>query len=252
MEKLNMETKKENLTYTRITEELKKNSSKEKAKIMQRFFKTKPGEYGSGDIFIGLKVPEQRKIAKKYENSPLREVQKLLDSKIHEHRLTGLIILVNKYKKRTEKKMKEIYEMYLNNFHNINNWDLVDVTCPKIVGDYLYNQPKDIAKKNLQELAISKNLWKRRIAIVSTLHFIQQNRFGETLEIAQMLLKDKQDLIHKAVGWMLREVGKKNQEVEEKFLKRYYKEMPRTMLRYAIERFEETKRQEYLKGLPIS
>ncbi len=232
---------------TKLKEELRKQATPEQAKILQRFFKTGKGEYGEGDVFLGIKVPIQRKIAKNYLGISLRELQELLDTNIHEYRLTALVILINKYNNSTEKEKKEVYEFYIQNLENINNWDLVDISCPNIVGNYLYFQPIISVKKILQQLAISKNLWKRRVAIISTLFFIKQGRFGETLGISQMLLKDEHDLIHKAVGWMLREVGKKNQEVEERFLNKYYKQMPRTMLRYSIERFSEEKRKYYMK-----
>jgi len=170
----------------------------------------------------------------------LTELQKLLDSKVHEHRMCALFILVDMYKK-TENK-KQIFEFYLSNYKNINNWDLVDLSAPNIVGDYLLNQPRKV----LYELARSDNLWKKRIAVLATYTFIRSNQFNDTYNVAEILLKDKHDLIHKAVGWMLREAGKRNMQLEEQFLKRHYKTMPRTMLRYAIEKFPETKRKFYL------
>tara|TARA_Y100000310_G_C20677729_1_gene814063 strand:- start:771 stop:1460 length:690 start_codon:yes stop_codon:yes gene_type:complete len=225
----------------KIKEELFNLKDPEKAKILSRFFKTGKGEYGEGDIFLGIVVPKQRKVAKKYLNLSLEAIQELFSSKIHEYRLTSLFILIDKYKKSNNK--KEIFDFYLKNTKNINNWDLVDLSAGNILGNYLLEKDKSI----LYELAKSDNLWERRIAIISTFAFIRDNKFEDTLKISELLLNDKHDLIHKAVGWMLREVGKKNQEVEEEFLRKYYKEMPRTMLRYSIEKFDEDKREFYLK-----
>ena len=227
-----------------LKKELKEKSNSKQAKILQRFFKTGKGEYGEGDIFLGIKVPIQRSIAKKYTNLPLNQLQNLLNSKVHEYRLIALVILMDKYKKENKEK---IYNFYIKNLKNINNWDLVDISCPNIVGAYLYTQPREVTKKTLQQLAISDNLWKRRVAIVSTFYFIRQNRFVESIGIAQMLKNDKHDLIHKAIGWMLREIGKRNQEVEERFLRKYYKTMPRTMLRSAIEKFSKERKEFYMK-----
>ncbi|MCW3997980.1 MAG: DNA alkylation repair protein [Candidatus Bathyarchaeota archaeon] len=217
----------------------------EKAKILSRFFKTGKGQYGEGDIFLGIPVPEQRKVAKKYVDLSLNNLQKLLFSKIHEHRLTALIILVSKYKKADHSGKSKIYNLYLKNTKNINNWDLVDLSAPKIVGDYLSNKDKSI----LFKMAKSNNLWERRIGILSTFAFIRKNNFEDALSISKLLLHDKHDLIHKAVGWMLREIGKKDQEIEEQFLKKYYMQMPRTMLRYAIEKFDKNKRKFYLNQI---
>ncbi|MFA5175991.1 MAG: DNA alkylation repair protein [Candidatus Nanoarchaeia archaeon] len=214
----------------------------EKAKKLAGFFKTAKGEYGYGDNFLGIIVPEQRKLAKKYPNLSLENLQELLSSNIHEYRLTSLFILISKYKKADSEKEK-IFKFYLKNTKNINNWDLVDLSAPNIVGHYLNDKDKNI----LYKLAKSDNLWEKRIAILSTYTFIRNNQFEHTLNISEILLKNKHDLIHKAVGWMLREVGKRNLGTEENFLKKYYKEMPRTMLRYAIEKFPENKRQFYLK-----
>ena len=222
-----------------IKQDLQKLKDPEKAEILSRFFKTGKGEYGEGDIFLGIKVPEQRKIAKNY-NLSLKEIQELLSSNIHEYRLTALFILISKYKKSDK---KQIVNFYLKNTKNINNWDLVDISAPKILGDYLLDKDKSV----LYNLAKSNNLWERRIAILSTFTFIRNNQFEDTLNISEILLNDKHDLIHKAVGWMLREIGKKDQEIEENFLDKHYKNMPRTMLRYAIEKFEENKRKFYFK-----
>ncbi len=226
-----------------LKKDLKKLANPEKASILQRFFKTGKGEYGEGDVFLGITVPEQRKIAKKYSELPLKETRKLLSGKIHEHRLTALLILVIKYKKADDTDKKKISHFYIKNFKHINNWDLVDLSSEKILGDYLLEKDKSL----LYRLAKSKNLWERRIAVITTFAFIRNNRFNDTLKISGLLLNDRHDLIHKAVGWMLREIGKRDQEVEEKFLKKHYRKMPRTMLRYAIEKFDEKKRQFYLK-----
>lgn len=230
-----------------LLNEIKSQKNDVNAKNLQRFFKTGKGQYGEGDIFLGIKVPVQRKIVKKYwKYIALKDIQELLNSKIHEERLIALLILVEAYKKSKKDKMKqrEIYEFYLKNTSRINNWDLVDLSAPNIVGDFCSIEGTEV----LRILAKSENIWERRIAILSTAPFIKKRMFGETLSIAEMLIKDKHDLIHKAVGWMLREIGKRNQEVLELFLKDRYKEMPRTMLRYAIEKFPEEKRKSYLKG----
>lgn len=215
-----------------------------KANNLKRFFKTGPGQYGEGDLFIGLTVPQIRSTAKKFRDLNLKEIQKLLKSKIHEERLTSLIILVNQFKKASPEKQKEIYDFYLQNTQYVNNWDLVDSSAAYIIGPYLEDKPKTI----LTTLAHSKNLWERRIAMLSTFHYIKKGENKEALRIATILLHDKHDLIHKAVGWMLREIGKNSGPQElEKFLQKNYRQMPRTMLRYAIEHFSESKRQNYLK-----
>ena len=227
-----------------LINDLQESANLEQANQYKKFFKTAKGEYGEGDIFLGVKVPVQRQIAKKYSNLNLIKIQKLLNSKIHEYRFISLILLTNKYKKAKKDEKANIFNFYLNNTKNINNWDLVDVSCTKIVGDFLSNNKKNI----LYDFANSKDLWKKRIAIVSTWNFIKQNEFQDTLTISEILLKDKSDLIQKAVGWMLREVGKKDQEVLENFLKFHYKKMPRTTLRYSIEKFDKDKRKKYLQG----
>jgi len=227
---------------TQLKKELKKLSNPKQAEILQGFFKTGKGEYGEGDIFLGVKVPIQRKVADKFQELSLKDIEKLLKSKIHEHRLTALFVLIEQYERADKKKRARTFNFYLKNTRNINNWDLVDISAPKVVGDYLLNKPRNI----LYKLAKSDNLWERRIAIISTFTFIRNNEFRDTLKIAEILLNDKHDLIHKAVGWMLREVGKGDQKIEEEFLKKHYLKMPRVMLRYAIERFEEKKRKFYL------
>ena len=227
----------------KILEELKSVSKKEREEIFQRFFKTGKGEYGEGDIFAGITVPEIRDISKRYfKEMILKDVEYFVQHKIHEYRLFGLLTLTYMWKKADDAKKKKIFDLYVKNLEYVNNWDLVDLSAPNIVGEYLKERDKTI----LYDLAKSNNLWKQRVAIISTFSFIRNKDFVDTLNISEILLHHKHDLIHKAVGWMLREVGKRDQDVEEAFLKRYYKEMPRTMLRYAIERFSENKRKSYL------
>ena len=232
------------MILTKIEAEISRLASPAKAKILAGFFKTGVGQYGAGDKFLGIVVPLQRQLVKKYYreiNYP--DITTLLHSPWHEKRLIALLMLVAKFKKADEHEQEKIYQIYLKNTKYINNWDLVDLSAPKIVGAYLEEKDKAI----LYKLAKSKNVWERRIAILSTFHFIYKGQPEETLKIAFLLKDDKHDLIHKAVGWMLREVGKRcGQDIEENFLKKYYKEMPRTMLRYAIEKFPEKKRKFYL------
>ena len=210
----------------------------------QRFFKTGPGEYGEGDQFVGVRVPVLRKLAREYKDLPLTAVTKSLRSKIHEERLLALLILIHQFACGDGALRKKIYELYLANTAFINNWDLVDVSAGPIIGAWL----SDRNRKILCRLARSEQLWERRVAIMATFHFIKQNQFDDTLKIARLLLQDDEDLIHKAVGWMLREIGKRDLAVEESFLAEHYKHMPRTMLRYAIERFPVEKRRAYLCG----
>ena len=227
-----------------LKKELRKYSDKDKAKILQRFFKTGKGQYGEGDVFLGVIVPNIRKVAKMfYSKLDLNDIKNLLDSKIHEERLAGILILVEKYNCADNK--KGIYDFYLANDKGVNNWDLVDLSAPNIVGNYLLNR-KD--RGILYKFARSENLWERRIAIIATFAFIRDERFGDTLKISKMLLGDSHDLIHKAVGWMLREVGKRDVNVLKKFLRENYSNLPRTTLRYAIERFEEKERKKWLVG----
>ncbi len=228
-----------------IKEDLQKIANPKQAKILQRFFKTGKGEYGEGDKFLGIRVPVLRKMAKKYSGVAIDEVSQLLKSQFHEERLLALFMLIDIFRRGSEKDRKKIYALYLNNTKFINNWDLVDCSADHIVGAYL----RGADKTPLYNLAKSNSLWKRRISIMSTFHFIKHNKFTATLKIAQMLLHDEEDLIHKAVGWMLREIGKRDSDVEERFLKKHYKSMPRTMLRYAIEKFPEEKRKSYLNGI---
>jgi 3-methyladenine DNA glycosylase AlkD len=229
-----------------IIDDLNNLANPEKAKILQGFFKTGPGQYGEGDIFLGITVPNQRTVAKKYfKEIRFDEIQKLLQDKTHEIRLTAVIILVYKFEKtKSESEKTDIYELYMNNPDNINNWDLVDSSAPYISGPYLFEKDKAI----LYDWAKTNHLWKQRIAIMSTYYFIKQHSFEDALKISELLLEHEHDLIHKAVGWMLREIGNRNLDVELKFLDKYYKQMPRTMLRYAIEKFPEDLRLGYLKG----
>lgn len=233
------------MTTASPQQQLKKLANPKKAIGVARFFKTGKGEYGEGDIFLGITVPQIRIVAKQCKDLSLKEIQKLLQSTIHEERLLALIILVNQFKKADEDKQKQIFDLYLSNTKYINNWDLVDVSAEYIIGGYLINRSKTILKK----LALSTSIWERRIAIIATFQFIKQKQHEHTFIIAKILLKDDHNLIHKAVGWMLREVGKRISEaIEETFLQQHYQQMPRTMLRYAIERFEEKKRKKYLNG----
>ncbi|UCG06092.1 MAG: DNA alkylation repair protein [Desulfobacterales bacterium] len=227
-----------------IKKRLRKLGDKERAAVSQRFFKTGPGEYGEGDIFAGITVPELRKLARQYRHMTLNDTTELLQSPIHEERLLALLILIHKFSTGAAPLKKQIFDLYLNNTRYINNWDLVDVSAQYIVGAYLVQK----TKKVLYRLAKSEDFWERRIAIMSTFHFIRQNDFSETLKIARVLIADREDLIHKAVGWMLREIGKRDMQTEEEFLLKYYKQMPRTMLRYAIEKFPKVRRRLYLTG----
>jgi 3-methyladenine DNA glycosylase AlkD len=214
------------------------------AEHSQRFFKTGPGQYGEGDRFLGIRVPVLREQAKKFKDAPLGEVQSLLKSAYHEERLCALLLLVQKFSHGSPANQKAVYELYLKNTRHINNWDLVDLSAYLIVGAWL----ADKDRHPLYTLAHSKNLWERRIAIISTFHFIKNKQFADTLGIAALLLADQEDLMHKATGWMLREVGKRDLSQEKEFLNAHYQQMPRTMLRYAIEKFPENERLKYLKG----
>ncbi len=216
------------------------------AKTLSWFFKTGKGDYGEGDKFLGLKVPVCRTVAKKYISLDWTDLDKLIRSKYHEERLIALLILVEKYSRATETEKTKIYKFYLAHTKWIDNWDLVDLSAPKIVGVYLFNQDK--RPSTLFKLAKSKNLWEKRIAIVGSYYFIKQHHYQTTLDLAEILLRDKHDLIHKAVGWMLREVGKESITTLTPFLKKHYQKMPRTMLRYSIEKFPEEVRQAYLAG----
>ena len=233
-----------------IKAELQKHSNTSRANKSQEFFKTGEGEYGEGDVFLGVSVPDQRKIAKKYIDSSLNDIEELLHSKTHEYRLTAILMLVYKYAKSSQVDQTKIYRLYLKNTNYINNWDIIDSSAGYIVGEYLFEQNNHSKTLSiLTNLAKSDSIWERRIAIMSTFAFTMHGDHKPTLAIADILLHDEHDLVQKAVGWMLREIGKRiSQELEEQFLKSRYKTMPRTMLRYAIERFEETKRQKYLSS----
>lgn len=226
-----------------LKKDLQKLSNKKRATLSQKYFKTGVGEYGFGDVFIGLSVPQCRNIANKFRDLTFLEINDLLKSKIHEERLIALLILVDKFSKEPMEQ-RRIYEFYLKHTKYINNWDLVDLSAHKIVGGYLIDKPKEI----LYKMAKSKNLWEKRIAVIATFNFIKNKHYDQSLKIAEILLKDDHDLIQKAVGWMLREVGNRNLKTEEVFLKKYYKIMPRTTLRYAIEKFPKTLKEKYMMG----
>lgn len=232
------------MTHIDVQRALRQIADGEIAKHSQRFFKTGPGEYGEGDKFHGIRVPEQRKIARKFKQLPLKETAKLLRSEYHEERLTALFILVLAFEKGDESEREAIYKLYLEHTEHINNWDLVDSSAHKIIGPWLEQGDREI----LYRLARSNLLWERRIAMMTCLHFIKQEDFTDALNIAEILLDDDHDLIHKAAGWMLREIGNISLETEDRFLKVHYRRMPRTMLRYAIEKFPEKKRKAYLEG----
>lgn len=221
---------------------MRKLNNPARAVVSAGYFKTGKGEYGEGDVFLGITVPLQRQLAKKYMDLSLPEIEQLLANPIHEFRFTALLILVEQYEKGSNKEQKTMAEFYLAHLKNVNNWDLVDTSASYILGDFLLNRDKKI----LYKLAVSPNIWERRVAIISTQYFIKYNHFEDTLKLAEMLLNDKHDLIHKAVGWMLREVGNKNKSAEIAFLDLHYQRMPRTMLRYAIEKFDDKTRQRYL------
>ena len=214
------------------------------AESSRRFFKTGPGEYGEGDRFRGIRVPVLRSLAKEYRAVTVPEAGRLLGSTFHEDRLLALLILVRLYSRGDEASRGEIYRLYLGGTKFINNWDLVDSSAEHIVGAHLRDRPR----APLRRLAESADLWERRVAVMATFHFIRRGEFGETLDLARALLSDREDLIHKAVGWMLREIGNRDPGAEEEFLQGHYRRMPRTMLRYAIEKFPEEKRRRYLKG----
>jgi 3-methyladenine DNA glycosylase AlkD len=227
-----------------LRNEIKKSANPQKVKILQKFFKTGKGQYGEGDIFIGLMVPESRKISKKYLNLTFKEILILLSSKIHEERLICLLILVDKFKKATQNEQEKIFRFYIKHAKKVNNWDLVDLSAPNILGTYLLGTPD---RQILYKLARSDNIWKKRISIIATLTFIRNAQFDDTLRLAEILIFDNNDLIHKAVGWMLREVGKRDEILLEQFLEKYCKVMPRTTLRYAIEKFSKQKRKNFLE-----
>ncbi|MCE5212586.1 MAG: DNA alkylation repair protein [Deltaproteobacteria bacterium] len=216
-----------------ISKRLLEMGNKEDARFLQGFFKTGPGQYGEGDIFLGIRVPVVRKLAKEYQDIPLKETAILLKSPYHEIRLFALISLVTTFANGDEIIQKKIYDLYLANTAYINNWDLVDISAPNIAGAYLFTRNRRL----LYQMAKSKSLWERRIAVLATFYFIKNKQFTDLLKIAEILLNDQEDLIHKATGWMLREVGKRDTDCLEEFLQKHCRTMPRTMLRYAIEKF---------------
>ncbi len=232
------------MSLSTFRKDVKKLSNPEKAQFLQRFFKTGKGEYAEGDIFLGIVVPVQRQIAKKFKELSFDGLKELITSKYHEERLIALLILVERFKKADENEKGKIVKFYLDYRKGINNWDLVDLSAPKILGEYLLDKNRSL----LFKFAKSNDLWEKRIAVLSTFAFIKKKDFSDALKIFEILLNDKHDLIHKAVGWMLREIGKIDLKTEEKFLKKFYKTIPRTMLRYAIEKFPEIKRKAYLSG----
>lgn len=232
------------MDYQEIISQLDELADAKIAKHSQRFFKTGIGEYGYGDKFLGIRVPILRKISKSCDKLAITEIKKLIKSEFHEIRLLALLILVSQYSKNSEERKEIIYKLYLKHTKYINNWDLVDTSAHHIVGAWLADKDRSI----LYELANSTKLWERRIAIMSTFYFIKNGEFIDTLNISKILINDTEDLIHKAVGWMLREIGNRDQKEEEKYLRQCYKQMPRTMLRYSIEKFSKERRQKYLKG----
>ena len=228
-----------------IRAELRKHVNPEKAAFFPRFFKSGPGQYGEGDLFLGITVPDQRIVAKQFSNLSLQDLEELLDSKWHEERLTALLIMVFQFKKASEHKQKQLYEFYLSKTDRINNWDLVDTSARDIVGGYLYQHQELLPV--LDKLATSESLWERRIAIIATFYFLTKGEPDLTVKISKKLLNDEHDLIHKAVGWMLREMGKRvDRQLLIDFLDEYAGQMPRTALRYAIEHFDESTRKHYL------
>ena len=232
------------MTAELLIESMHALADKEKAQFLQRFFKTGKGQYAEGDIFWGIKVPETRQVAKAYRSLPFSEIKKVVANPVHELRLCGLLILVEQFKKASETDKKDIFDFYLSNTQYINNWDLVDLSAYNIVGNYLLDKPRDI----LYRLAKSKNMWEQRIAIVSTWAFIRNRELDDTLAISELLLDHPHDLIHKAVGWMLRELSKRNESAMLDFVEKHYNRLSRTTLRYAIERLPEDIRKNILQG----
>ncbi len=232
-------------TSAKVKAALKEFVDPEKAAFYPRFFKTGKGQYGEGDWFIGVTVPNQRKVVRQFRDLPAKEIEKLLRDRIHEHRLTGLLILVAQFERaKDEESQRRVVEVYMRNLDHVNNWDLVDSTAHKILGAWLAERDRDV----LDELAASGHLWRERISVVACLHFIKQHDFDDILRLAEQFLDHSHDLIHKAVGWMLREAGNRNEQILEGFLSKHYSKMPRTMLRYAIERLKPARRKAYLEG----
>ncbi|MEM7457207.1 MAG: DNA alkylation repair protein [Planctomycetota bacterium] len=230
-----------------VEKALRANVNAEKAAFYPRFFRTGPGEYGEGDRFLGVIIPHQRKIARQFKELPGKETLKLLRSKWHECRMTALLILVIQYEKaKTDERRKEIYQLFMSNLDFVNNWDLVDSSCHKIAGPWLFER----SRKPLYKLASTDHLWRNRIAVVTTYYFIKRGDFADTLSFAEQLLEHPHDLIHKAVGWMLREVGKQDEKILCAFLEHHAASMPRTMLRYSLEKLDATKRERYMSAGP--
>jgi 3-methyladenine DNA glycosylase AlkD len=230
------------ITAAQMLRALRRTADPSRVEVLQRFFRTGPGEYAEGDVFIGATVPAVRRLVRQFRNAPLGEVDRLLRSPVHEARLLALLLMVQAFRRGDDRLRLQVYRLYLSRTRFVNNWDLVDSSAPHIVGAWL----ADRSRKPLFALARSRSVWKRRIAILSTQHFIRQGDLGTTFAIADILLDDRHDLIHKAVGWMLREAGKRDGAAERRFLASRHRRMPRTMLRYAIERFPERERLTYL------
>jgi len=230
------------MSIKELRQELHAAAKPGKKEVLQKFFKTGPGEYAEGDVFLGVMVPDTRRIARKFIGISEKDVSILLKSRIHEERLAALLILVERFGKASHEERQKIINLYLMNVRHVNNWDLVDLTAPKLLGEFLLDKDRGV----LDSLAHSRNIWERRIAMVATYAFIRKGEYADTLRLAATLLEDKHDLIHKAMGWMLREVGKKDQKMLERFLNKYAAQMPRTALRYAIERFPDEKRKMWL------
>ncbi|MBN1620764.1 DNA alkylation repair protein [candidate division WOR-3 bacterium] len=234
----------DNNPHREITLALKKEADPEKASVLQRFFKTGKGEYGEGDVFYGIAVPVLRELSIKFKDTKFTILEKMLDSEIHEERMLALFVLVRKFEKGNENEKKAVFKTYFKKKKRVNNWDLVDLSAPKIVGAYLEDKDRSV----LYKLVASKNLWEKRIAVISTFTFIKRGDFKDALNLSEILLCDKHDLIHKATGWMLREVGKRDSGALENFLDKHCRKMPRTMLRYSVERLQKRKREKYMKG----
>jgi 3-methyladenine DNA glycosylase AlkD len=225
-----------------IRRDIRRVASPQRARASKWFFKTAPGEYGEGDRFLGVTVPALRKLARKYQDLPLKDIVTILRSPWHEERLLALLILVGRHARGDERTRRLVHRVYLRNTGSINNWDLVDLSAAQIVGSHLESGERTL----LKHLARSQSLWERRIAMIATYHYIRQRDFKDALAVAELLLDDEHDLIHKAIGWMLREIGKRDRRVEERFLRKHAPRLPRTTLRYAIEHFPEPLRRKYL------